>query len=145
MAVFGDHVQQLDGLIAALGSQGEVALLLGTESSRISEWRHGVTPRPAKRGRIAEASAAVDILRERAGGDVNSLRSLLATPLPELRGSSPDQLIRQGQGAEIVSALAQRRPSIDRETLESDLVEALVALATAARRSADALTAAQGA
>ena len=145
MAVSGDHVQQLESLIEALGSQGAVARLLHTESSRVSEWLHGVTPRRARLRRIAEAAAAIDTLRGWAGGDLEALRSALVTPLPELGGSSPDQLIRQGRGSEIVSALGRRRPSADREALERDLVEALVALATAAQKSAEALTAAQGA
>jgi uncharacterized protein (DUF2384 family) len=138
------HVQQLDGLIAALGSQGAVARLLATESSRLSEWRRaGVTPRPATVQRIADAAAAVNVLQGRAGGDVNALRSLLETPLPELGGSRPSELIGSGRGAEIVMALAAPEPAVDREAAERDLVEALVALAVAARASAQALEAAR--
>jgi hypothetical protein len=143
MAGSGDHVQQLDGLIAALGSQGAAARLLNTESSRISEWLHGVRPRRVTVRRIAEAAVAVDLLHSRSGGGVDAIRSALETPLPELGGSSPAQLIAQRRGAEVVRVLGERRPPNDREAAERDLVEALVALAAAARRSAEALTAAR--
>jgi hypothetical protein len=144
MTISGDHVRQLEGLIAALGSQGAAARLLGTPSSRVSEWLHGVTPRQATIRRIVEAAVAVDVLRGRTGGNLSALRSSLETPLPELGGSSPSQLIEQGRGAEIVKALGEVQPAADRETAERDLVEALAALAAAARRSADALAAARG-
>jgi hypothetical protein len=93
--------------------------------------------------RIADAAAAVNVLQRRAGGDVNALRSLLETPLPELGGSRPSELIGSGRGAEIVRALAAPEPAVDREAAERDLVEALVALAVAARASAQALEAAR--
>lgn len=145
MAVSGDHVQQLEGLVAALGSQGAVARLLATESSRISEWLHGVRPRRGTVQRIAQATAAVDALRSRARGDLDGLRSALETPLPELGGSSPGELIEQGRGAEVVRVLGGEMPSIDRAAAERDLVVALVDLAAAARRSAEALTASRDA
>lgn len=141
MAIAGDHVRQLQGLIAALGSQAAAARLLGTPPSRVSEWLHGVNPRLATVRRIAEAAAAVEVLRKRAGGDLAALRSTLETPLPELGGSSPFQLIEQGRGRELVSALGEDPLAPDRESAERDLVDALVALAGAARRSAKALAA----
>jgi hypothetical protein len=145
MTVSGDHVQHLEGLIAALGSQGAAARLLGTESSRVSEWLHGVRPRRGTVQRIAQAAAAVDALRGRTRGGVDELRSALETPLPELGGSSPVELIEQGRGAEVVRVLAGEMQSTGRGAVERDLAAALVELATAARRSAEALTAARDA
>lgn len=142
MAGSGDHVHQLEGLVAALGSQGAAARLLKTESSRVSEWLSGVRPRRATVQRIAQAAAAVDALRIRTSGDVDALRSTLETPLPELGGSSPVELIEQGRGAEVVRTLGREMFQIDRGAAGRDLVAALVELAAAAQRSAEALTAA---
>jgi len=96
MATTDDPARQLEQLAELLGSQGAVARLLGTESSRVSEWLHGVRPRPATRQRIADAAAVVDVLRTRAGGDASSVPNVLETPLPELAGQRPSELIQRG-------------------------------------------------
>jgi hypothetical protein len=141
MGVSGHHLEQLQGLVAALGSQGAVARLLGTQSSRVSEWLHGVKPRPRTVRRIAEAAAAVEVVSARVGGDSDALRSMLEMPLPELGAARPFDLIEQGRAAEIVKALSELQPATDHEAAERDLADALFALAAAARRSAHALEA----
>jgi transcriptional regulator with XRE-family HTH domain len=141
-ATFRDQLVELE---AVVGSRRQVARLLGVHHGRISAWLGSSRPRAAALRRIADAAAAVEALAARGGSSPDAIVSLLEAPWDELNGARPSELIAAGRAAEVTAAVRRSARSRGGRKLsvEHELVDALITLASAARASADALTSAQ--
>jgi transcriptional regulator with XRE-family HTH domain len=142
-ATFRDQLLALEGL---LGSRRQVARLLGVNHGRISAWLGTSRPRPAAIRKIADAAAVVDALSARAGSNADAIVSSLEASWGELDGARPSTLIAAGRADEVLQVIREATPQVSAKPTfeaESELVDALMTLAAAARASADAVRSAQ--
>jgi hypothetical protein len=136
------YASQLRELVALFGSQRRVATFAGLGHSQVSRWISGGRARESSVRQIADAAGVVDALRTR-GLNGPAVVTAVNTIWPELDGARPTELVAAGRAADVLAAV-DRRYSFAKQPNEPDagppLVDALLALAAAARASAAALS-----
>jgi hypothetical protein len=132
---------QLDVLVAVLGSERTAAEFIGVSHSQFGAWRRGASPSMRSLSRIADGVAVINRLRAFGHGDVE-VRSELYSLWSNLH-ERPAVLVAGGDAKAVLAAISARfGDSAVAKPVDSlvDLVATLRALAAAAAESADALT-----